>query len=361
MISFAKTVSKFNSYRTLACRPDKKCYSQISHFAMNNKQDSLVYLNHLSTQLIEEFKTYKSFPSIHQLTSDFINENRHNTTFSNFKSKIVQQSSNFTTFTSYLHENLNEFDHTEKAITFRILSLLNDENLNSKLKPILLKYEIDFYNLNHEQFNLTDMVNYWHGFKCYRQENNLHFDSISLEHIHRIILKEVENHFSSKEHSAEKEASLSSQIVNDLNKKFNKTELIFGLNLIGNRESSMFTDNCRSVFFSNFLLQYGDKISNENLDFFSSFLVYALDPKYQFVVSKKPYYDIFSNNLTKLCDHVLKSESHIPSDFIHLINDSTEFTKRKAQIIYCYLEKIKTASNVPDFIHYTKCFNNLYR
>jgi hypothetical protein len=60
-----------------------------------------------------------------------------------------------------LHENLNEFDHTEKAITFRILSILNDES--SKLKPILLKYEIDFYNLNHEQLNMhKDASSYWY-------------------------------------------------------------------------------------------------------------------------------------------------------------------------------------------------------
>ncbi len=109
MISLVKTVSKFNSYRTLSYH-HKKCYPQISPFVINNKQDSLVYLNHLSTQLIEELKTCKSFPSsMHQLTSDVINENLHNTTLSNFKSKLVQESSDFTNFTSYLHENLNEF------------------------------------------------------------------------------------------------------------------------------------------------------------------------------------------------------------------------------------------------------------
>jgi hypothetical protein len=357
MISFVKTVSRFNSYRTLSCR-HKKCYSQIPQFVINNKQDLLAYLNHLSTQLIEELKTCKSFPSsIHQLTSDVINENRHNTTLSIFKSKLVQESSDFTNFTSYLHENLNEFDHTEKAITFRILSMLNDES--SKLKSILLKYEIDFYNLNHEQLNLTDMVNYWHGFKCYRQENNLHFYSISLEHIHRNILKAVENHFSSKEQSEEASSpSFSSQIVNDLNKKFNANELIFGLNLIGNNESSNFTYECRSEFFSNFLLQYSDKISNENLDFISSLLVYPLlDP---LAASKKPYNDILSNNLTRLCDNALKSETHIPSDFIQLIYNSTELTKRKEEFVYFFLEKIKSVNNVSDFIHYTKCLNNLF-
>jgi hypothetical protein len=359
MISLVKTVSKFNSYRTLSYH-HKKFYPQISPFVINNKQDSLVYLNHLSTQLIEELKTCKSFPSsMHQLTSDVINENIHNTTLSNFKSKLVHESSHFTNFTSYLHENLNEFDHAEKAITFRILSILNDES--SKLKPILLKYEIDFYNLNHEQLNLTDMVNYWHGFKCYRQENNLHFNSISLEHIHRNILKEVENHFSSKGQSEEASSpstSLSSQIVNDLNEKFNYNELIFGLNLIGNNESSNFTNECRSEFFSNFLLQYSDKISNKNLDFVSSLLVYPLLDT--LAASKKSFHDILSNNLSILCDHVLKSQAHFPSDFIHLIRDSTEFTKRKETFVYYFLEKIKSANNTPDFIYYTKCLNNLF-
>ena len=161
---------------------------------INSKPDALKYFTHLSNILLEKFAQYPFVSSIKYLNYEFTKTNRDQPQFVGLVSEMKQRNE-FAESLSYLERNLAEFTPKERAILFRLLSIVISRKDNES--NVLLALEIDFYNLNiNEDLDIFDLWNYSEGFASYRCElPTIHFKQVSTETMNNKIQELIESYF----------------------------------------------------------------------------------------------------------------------------------------------------------------------
>jgi hypothetical protein len=161
---------------------------------INSKQDALKYFTRLSNILLEKFAQYPFVSSIKYLNHEFTKTNRDQPQFVGLVEEMKQNDDFFKSL-NYLERNLAEFTPKEKAILFRLLSIVITRKDNES--NVLLALEIDFYNLNvNEDLDIFDLWNYSEGFSSYRRElPTIHFKQVSTETMNNKIQELIKSYF----------------------------------------------------------------------------------------------------------------------------------------------------------------------
>ena len=167
----------------------------------SNKQDSLIYFKRVSDRILVEFENFPFLSSLRHLNMELFRNNRNQPLFMGLKSNI-KKSNDFINNLKYLKENLSEFSTKEKAILFKMLSMLYDKDKDIlQMKPlvdVLLTLEIDYYKLDLNELSLIDLVNYKDAFNYYRETNIIHFQTFTTDHIFKKNLNFLEAFFEQK-------------------------------------------------------------------------------------------------------------------------------------------------------------------
>ena len=161
---------------------------------IKSKQDALKYFTRLSNILLEKFAQYPFVSSIKYLNHEFTKTNRDQPQFVGLVGEM-KQSNEFAESLSYLERNLAEFTPKERAILFRLLSIVISRKDNER--NVLLALEIDFYNLNvNEDLDIFDLWNYSEGFASYRCElPTTHFKQVSTDTMNNKVQELIESYF----------------------------------------------------------------------------------------------------------------------------------------------------------------------
>lgn len=206
IIKSYQTESRLKKFRFLKSNVDFKPIVQFT-----DKNTCLLQLKLTSESLISDLKRLRWFKEIED---------------SNKKIKILKQSFDLndviskhlnspqmTLLVDYINSNFEQFNTKEKAIIFKIFSLVNHSNLSQvKLHNLLVRLETDYYD-QIEKCDLVDFCNYLDGFFFFRDSNS-HFYSKSTDTIFKKALNSLDSIPSASE------CLESSQIVDSINKQW---------------------------------------------------------------------------------------------------------------------------------------------
>ncbi len=98
----------------------------------------------------------------------------------------------------YCHTNLNNLTTREKAIVFKLFSMLStksyDEPRLELINRLLLRLEIDYYSATIDKCDLVDFTNYSNGFAFFRSNtSNLYFHSKSADLMFKSIVSSIKS------------------------------------------------------------------------------------------------------------------------------------------------------------------------
>jgi hypothetical protein len=126
----------------------------------------------------------------------------------------------------YCHENLQELTTREKAIVFKLFSMLStksfDEPRLELVNRLLLRLEIDYYSEAIEKCDLVDFTNYSNGFAFFRASNSsLVFHSKSADLMYKNIVSAIESEkWPPKVDQGAPSESICEEAISEINKKW---------------------------------------------------------------------------------------------------------------------------------------------
>jgi hypothetical protein len=175
------------------------------------------------------------------------------------KSEIISENLDLI---DYLNSNIYNLKSKEKAIAFKLFSLLSHDNhVNQSLSLLLFGLEANFYSESIERCDLVDFINYADGFLLFRP-TNLHFGAASTDLIYRKVLAVAKKATQSDESCLENNA-----VSDNINSEWSlnrHSELINSVTLLNKLD--LLNKEALSKFLSSFICFHYDDFSQANIN-----------------------------------------------------------------------------------------------